>query len=205
MADAAPAPPPPADADVAVREPLDLVRLSLDERVHVKLRGERELRGRLHVRWGGGGGGRMAAARRRAAGARSRPAPAPVVQKPSRRGGGGGRRGWQRSVRPPRAAPLDPPPPRPHPQAYDQHLNMILGDVEETATAVEVDDETCEEIVKVGGGEARGGPRRARARVRPPPTAPHPLSPSDQQAVAAVPVCARGWRHPGLPAAARVR
>ena len=32
-----------------VSEPLDLVRLSLDERVYVKLRGDRELRGRLHV------------------------------------------------------------------------------------------------------------------------------------------------------------
>ena len=85
MADDAPpaavatAPAPEADA-VAVREPLDLVRLALDERVYVKLRGERELRGRLH--------------------------------------------------------------------AYDQHLNMVLGDVEETATVVDVDDETYEEIVK---------------------------------------------------------
>jgi hypothetical protein len=34
-------------------------------------------------------------------------------------------------------------------QAYDQHLNMILGDVEETITTVEVDDETYEEIIKV--------------------------------------------------------
>lgn len=34
----------------AVSEPLDLVRLSLDEVVFVKLRGDRELRGRLHVR-----------------------------------------------------------------------------------------------------------------------------------------------------------
>jgi U6 snRNA-associated Sm-like protein LSm3 len=33
-------------------------------------------------------------------------------------------------------------------QAYDQHLNMILGDVEETVTAVETDEETDEEIVK---------------------------------------------------------
>jgi U6 snRNA-associated Sm-like protein LSm3 len=33
-------------------------------------------------------------------------------------------------------------------QAYDQHLNMILGDVEETLTTTEVDDETDEEIVK---------------------------------------------------------
>lgn len=29
--------------------PLDLVRLSLDERIYVKLRGDRELLGRLHV------------------------------------------------------------------------------------------------------------------------------------------------------------
>lgn len=31
-------------------EPLDLVRLCLDEVVFVKLRGDRELKGRLHVR-----------------------------------------------------------------------------------------------------------------------------------------------------------
>lgn len=36
----------------------------------------------------------------------------------------------------------------PKKQAYDQHLNMVLGDVEETATVVDVDDETYEEIVK---------------------------------------------------------
>ena len=34
-------------------------------------------------------------------------------------------------------------------QAYDQHLNMILGPVEETITTVEIDDETYEEIIKV--------------------------------------------------------
>lgn len=33
-------------------------------------------------------------------------------------------------------------------QAYDQHLNMILGDVEETVTSIEIDNETDEEIVK---------------------------------------------------------
>ena len=39
-----------ADGDSApVSEPLDLVRLSLDETVFVKLRGDRELKGRLHV------------------------------------------------------------------------------------------------------------------------------------------------------------
>jgi U6 snRNA-associated Sm-like protein LSm3 len=32
--------------------------------------------------------------------------------------------------------------------AYDQHLNMILGEVEETVTTMEVDEETDEEIVK---------------------------------------------------------
>eukprot|EP00210_Caulerpa_lentillifera_P007209 g6897.t2 len=63
-----------------IREPLDLVRLSLEERVYVKLRGDRELRGKLH--------------------------------------------------------------------AYDQHLNIILGEVEETITTVEIDDETYEEIIK---------------------------------------------------------
>ena len=33
----------------AVEEPLDLVRLSLDERIYIKMRSDRELRGRLHV------------------------------------------------------------------------------------------------------------------------------------------------------------
>jgi hypothetical protein len=33
-------------------------------------------------------------------------------------------------------------------QAYDQHLNMVLGDVEEIVTTVEVDEETYEEIIK---------------------------------------------------------
>lgn len=38
------------DGSGSVSEPLDLVRLSLDEIVFVKLRGDRELKGRLHVR-----------------------------------------------------------------------------------------------------------------------------------------------------------
>jgi hypothetical protein len=37
------------DGAGSVSEPLDLVRLSLDEIVFVKLRGDRELKGRLHV------------------------------------------------------------------------------------------------------------------------------------------------------------
>ncbi|XP_023598118.1 U6 snRNA-associated Sm-like protein LSm3 isoform X1 [Trichechus manatus latirostris] len=68
-----------------VEEPLDLIRLSLDERIYVKMRNDRELRGRLH--------------------------------------------------------------------AYDQHLNMILGDVEETVTTIEIDEETYEEIYKQGHSE----------------------------------------------------
>ncbi|GAB5036723.1 u6 snrna-associated sm-like protein lsm3 [Nannochloropsis oceanica] len=64
----------------SVDEPLDLIRLSLDERVYVKCRGERELRGKLH--------------------------------------------------------------------AFDRHLNMILGDVEETVTTPEIDEETDEEIIR---------------------------------------------------------
>lgn len=37
------------DDDNTVKEPLDLVRLSLDEKIYVKLKGDRELRGKLHV------------------------------------------------------------------------------------------------------------------------------------------------------------
>ncbi|KAJ1650447.1 Sm-like protein lsm3b [Dispira simplex] len=81
MADSAPVngPAVPATATHSVEQPLDLVRLSLDENVYVKLRGDRELRGKLH--------------------------------------------------------------------AFDQHLNMVLGDVEENITNVELHPETKEEVV----------------------------------------------------------
>tara|TARA_B100001142_G_scaffold275587_1_gene284085 strand:- start:806 stop:1123 length:318 start_codon:yes stop_codon:yes gene_type:complete len=85
-----------AEEDTTVKEPLDLIRLSLDERVYVKLRGDREIRGKLH--------------------------------------------------------------------AYDQHLNMILGDVEETITTVEIDDETYEEIVKVRAASSERDDVRRAAR-----------------------------------------
>lgn len=39
-----------AEEEATVKEPLDLIRLSLDEKIYVKLRGDRELRGKLHVR-----------------------------------------------------------------------------------------------------------------------------------------------------------
>jgi len=34
---------------VTIKEPVDLIRLSVDERIYVKMRHDRELRGRLHV------------------------------------------------------------------------------------------------------------------------------------------------------------
>ena len=33
-------------------------------------------------------------------------------------------------------------------KAYDQHLNMVLGEVEETVTTVEIDEETYEEVYR---------------------------------------------------------
>lgn len=39
------------------------------------------------------------------------------------------------------------PPSHGNKQAYDQHLNMVLSDVEETVTSHEIDEETDEEIV----------------------------------------------------------
>ena len=38
-----------AEEEATVKEPLDLIRLSLDEKIYLKLRGDREIRGRLHV------------------------------------------------------------------------------------------------------------------------------------------------------------
>ena len=56
-----------------IKQPMDLIKLSLGEMVRVKLRGERELRGRLH--------------------------------------------------------------------AFDAHLNMVLGDAEETTNVIQTDEE----------------------------------------------------------------
>ena len=62
-----------------IKKPLDLIRLSIDERVLIKCRGGRELEGKLH--------------------------------------------------------------------AFDEHLNMVLEDVEEKVTTVEIDEDTDEELV----------------------------------------------------------
>ncbi|KAM7468029.1 hypothetical protein LguiB_015591 [Lonicera macranthoides] len=69
-----------SEEENVVNEPFDLIRLSLDERIYVKIQSDCELRDKLH--------------------------------------------------------------------AYDQHLNMIFGDVEEIVTTVEIDDETYKEIVQ---------------------------------------------------------
>ncbi|EGF79053.1 hypothetical protein BATDEDRAFT_90185 [Batrachochytrium dendrobatidis JAM81] len=70
-----------AEETVQTTEPLDLVRLSLDERIYVKMRGDRELRGKLH--------------------------------------------------------------------AYDQHMNMVLGEVEESITVVHLDENEDEESSEI--------------------------------------------------------
>lgn len=67
--------------EMGVNEPFDLIRMSLSERVLVKLRGDREIRGILH--------------------------------------------------------------------AYDGHMNLILGDVEETIYDVQVAEDTGAESVVV--------------------------------------------------------
>lgn len=67
-------------ASTTVEKPLDLIRLSLDERIYVKCRGDRELRGRLH--------------------------------------------------------------------AFDEHLNLVLGDVEETHSFSEIDAATGAAVPK---------------------------------------------------------
>ena len=109
-------------ASTSVERPLDLIRLSLDERIVVKCKGERSLRGKLH--------------------------------------------------------------------AFDEHLNMVLGDVEEVHTVVEADPATGVPALKVsaaaaaaatadgacvradgGGGLAARHPR-ARSHIRPPTLSP---------------------------------
>ena len=69
------------DLFAGINEPFDLIRLSLSERVLVKLRGDRELRGVLH--------------------------------------------------------------------AYDGHMNLIMGDVEETVYDVQVAEDTGAETIRV--------------------------------------------------------
>ena len=59
-------------ASSAVERPLDLIRLSLDERIVVKCKGERELRGKLHVRVATAAARRCSSRRRAASPAHAR-------------------------------------------------------------------------------------------------------------------------------------
>ena len=129
-----------AEEDNTVREPLDLIRLSLDEKIYVKLKGERELRGKLHVR-----------PQRACRGPAAPPLAAAAATC---------RRHTAASSALPHHSHAHPTPSLCSStsatcvlltcfQAYDQHLNMVLGDVEETVTTVEIDEETFEEIIKV--------------------------------------------------------
>lgn len=96
-----------------VKEPLDLIRLSLDEKVYVKLRNYRELRGVLHVS-------------NKSKSICSQTFKKVVLFMQFF---------WQIST----LSTI---------KAFDQHLNMVLSDCEETITTVEVDEETYEEVYK---------------------------------------------------------
>jgi small nuclear ribonucleoprotein (snRNP)-like protein len=126
----------PVSASQTVEEPLDLIRLSVDEVVLVKCRGGRELQGRLHVRFFDN-----FCAHIEFCVEPSCPAAWPLALRASFHltcivflrflifGDSS-------------AAAC-------RPQAYDNHLNLILGDVEESLTTTEVDEDTQEELVKV--------------------------------------------------------
>ena len=107
-------------ASKTIERPLDMIRLSLDERVVVKLKGSRELRGKLFVRAAQCGTGPAAGP---AAPALSAPCPPPGLTLPS-------------------PTPFTPT------QAFDEHVNMVLGDCEETHTSEELDAETGEITIK---------------------------------------------------------
>jgi small nuclear ribonucleoprotein (snRNP)-like protein len=103
-----PAPLPTSQIDI----PIDLVRLALDEQIFIKMRGDRELRGRLHV---------TARLFEMTMTSRITLLNAKCIQYLVR--------GYL--------------------QAFDQHLNMVIGDAEETSTIIEVDPATGHELATV--------------------------------------------------------
>jgi U6 snRNA-associated Sm-like protein LSm3 len=135
-------------APEGMEQPLDLIRLSLDERVYIKMRGDRELRGRLHVR---------THLHTHTLQCRTRPSTNARI--------------YRALCTPNRTLTLTH---RPSAwQAYDQHMNMVLGDAEETVTVVEVDPTTQEDTVKVRAGRPpilapRYGPSSSLSLTRAP-------------------------------------
>ena len=107
------------------REPLDLIRLSIDERIYVKCQGDRELRGKLHAY-----DNHLNMVHRGVP--RCRGAFTPSRRLVSIRRGRGWSlfRFWGRSGR------------------DGVGFAQVLGDVEETVTTQEVDQETEEEIIR---------------------------------------------------------
>lgn len=145
---------------MSVEAPLDLIRLSLDERIYVKLRGERELRGKLHVRPPGRWQSPAAFPAHPPAAVARPTYPCCMERRPLA------------CFCAPRALCVPCLPPRGAErllgvrQAYDQHLNILLGEVEETITVVDIDEETLEEIVKVSERHVAPSPRVARRPLR---------------------------------------
>jgi U6 snRNA-associated Sm-like protein LSm3 len=96
----------------SVEEPLDLIRLSLDERIYIKLRNDREIRGQLHVSfasvWDFFCQKAYFSARN-------------LIECENL---------WHAL------------------QAFDQHLNMIVSDAEETITTTSIAEDTYEETYK---------------------------------------------------------
>ena len=79
-------------------------------------------------------------------------------------------------------------------QAYDQHLNMVLSDVEEVITTMELDEETFEEIYKVSESKSTSPPHTPSFFASPPVPHPFPSPPhADHQAKCSDVIRQRRW------------
>jgi len=137
-------------ASKTIERPLDMIRLSLDERVVIKLKGSRELRGKLFVRVGFWACGSVAALLRLAMPRpplSPLPFPATLAPATARLASAPPTLARAQSFAPATARLAAPPTSSP-PQAFDEHVNMVLGDCEETHTSEELDAETGEITTK---------------------------------------------------------
>ena len=150
------------------REPLDLIRLSIDERIYIKCHGDRELRGKLHaydnhmnmvarpgresnVERGAGVNVSSKFRRRRVERSRRRRGELCDAATPPRRH----RDATARAPRRHREIAATPPRDRrdaaampPRRRARCSVPAQVLGEVEETVTTQELDPETEEEIIR---------------------------------------------------------